>query len=71
MYLHGHPSPGFRFCQPGVNSDHGAFDDIRRTALHRCINSGAFRCLATLEVAGFDFGQVKPPAEDCFDIALF
>ena len=68
MHLHDESRRRVLAGAPGIDGDHGAFDDVRRRALHRRVDRAALGVLAQLRVARADVGQVQPPAEYRLDV---
>src|SRR5690554_3857563 len=70
MHLENHVYVGVLARQPIVDAYHGALDDIRRSALHGCVDGGALGVLATLRVARLDFRKIEPASEHGLDVTL-
>ena len=68
--VHLHDQLGGRLLggQSSLHLNHGAFDEIGSSALHRCVNGGAFGG-GTADGAAVDVGQIQAAAEQGFHIA--
>src|ERR1700736_6472705 len=71
MHLHDEPSRYRRTPQPGVDLDHGAFDDVGGRALHGRVDGAAFGILPQRLVARLDLRQVQAPSEHGFHETTF
>ena len=70
MHLYQKPGLELVFLQPGQDINHGAFNEIGRSALHGGIDGGSFGALAAAGLAVAQFWQVEPAAPDGFNIAM-
>ena len=55
--------------QPVVHRQHGHFDDISGSTLHRCVDCGALGGLLPLAIARVDLREVKPASPERLDIS--
>ena len=63
VHLHDHAHLGRVRVQPGLYVDHRQLDQVRRGALQRRVDGGAFGVAALGLVLRLDVGQVQAPSE--------
>ena len=71
MDLHNHLCLERTFSKASVKSEHRAFDNVCRRALHGRVNGRSLRRLSPRYIARVDFGKIQPPAKSSFDKPIF